>query len=287
MILFLQALVNRPNKHIHEVYTLLNENLSLLTELQPPSQVEPQPLKLTLSKMTFIKPNKAAFQDTVYYLLYCINTDLTKNLTIWPISHSKAEHQFRNDLTSCLIKINALYKGCDIPISMSSHFAAPGGYKIAYLLFKMSQLAMVQLLQKCGVTDVLLANKVTDSQSIEDLKLVTMCIENETHEELEKIPERQVELMQKADVIVKTTKKVHQDVAMLKKQFEEKLSVSDKNLVTEKSLEQLRNQVKQVVELEQSFIKLQQMTKYVESLIIEHKQPDILDLNSYFTGKFQ
>lgn len=280
-----ETLVNKPNKHIHEVYSLLNENLSLLTELQPPSKVKPQPLKLTLSKTTFIKPNKAAFNDTVYYLLYCINTDLTEKL-IWPIIHSKDEHQFRNDLTSCLIKINALYKGCDIPITPSSQFASPGGYKIAYLLFKMSQLAMVQLLQKCGVTDVLLPNKVTDPQSIEDLKLATMCIENETREELKKIPERQIELMQKADVIVKTTKTVHQDVAMLKKQLKEKLSVSDKNVVTEESLEQLRYQVKQVVELEQSFIKLQKMTKYVESLIIEHKQPEILDLNSYFTGMF-
>lgn len=280
-----EALVNKPNKHIHEVYSLLNENLSLLTELQPPSKVKPKPLKPTLSKTTFIKPNKAAFQDTVYYLLYCINTDLTEKL-IWPIIHSKDEPQFRNDLTSCLIKINALYKGCDIPITPSSQFAAPGGYKIVYLLFKMSQLAMVQLLQKCGVTDVLLPNKVTDPQSIEDLKLATMCIENETREELKKIPERQVELMQKANVIVKTTETVHQDVAMLKKQLKEKLSVSDKNVVTEESLEQLRNQVKQVVELEQSFIKLQKMTKYVESLIIEHKQPEILDLNSYFTGMF-
>lgn len=282
----MQALVSRPNKHLHEVYSLLNENLSLLTELLPPSKVEPQPLKLTLSKSTFIKPNKAAFQDTAYYLLYCINPELTKEkLTSWPIIHSKAEHQFRNELTSCLIKINALFKGCDIPISMSSHFAAPGGYKIAYLLFKMSQLAMVQLLQKSGVCDVLLANKIIDSQSIEDLKLVTMCIENETHKELEKIPERQIELMQNADVIVKTTKKVHQDVAILKRQLEKKLSASDNNVVTEKILEQLGNQVKQVVELEQHFIELQNMAKCVENLIIEHKQPDILDLNSYFTGK--
>lgn len=269
------------------MYSLLQENLSLITELYPPSKVEPKPLKLTLSKNTFIKPNKVAFQDTAYYLLYCINPELTKEkLTSWPIIHSKHDHQFRNELTSCLIKVNALYKGCDIPISMSSHFAAPGGYKIAYLLFKMSQLAMVQLLQKSDVPDVLLGYRITDSQSIEDLKLVTVCIEKETHKELEKIPERQVELMQNADVIVKATKNVHQDVAQLKKQLEEKLSASDKNVVTEKCLEQLRNQVKQVVELEQQFTELQKMAKFVEKLIIEHKQPDILDLNSYFTGKF-
>lgn len=106
-------------------------------------------LKNVFKKDMFVKANKHAFHQVAYYLLGIIDPEkLRKKIRMWPILETRFEAQFRTEIIEYINELSILHKGFDIPEINKSHVVVPGGFKFARLMFKLSNLALSQHIQR-------------------------------------------------------------------------------------------------------------------------------------------
>lgn len=106
-------------------------------------------LKNVFKKDMFVKANKHAFHQVVYYLLGIIDPEkLRKKIRMWPILETRLEAQFRTEIIDYINELSVLHKGFDIPVINKSHIVVPGGFKFTRLMFKLSNLALSQHIQR-------------------------------------------------------------------------------------------------------------------------------------------
>lgn len=141
--------VRRDNENkIHEhLYT----NLYLLSQFYPTSA----DFNRIFKKDMFMKNNKAAFFEVVYYLLYILDPERTRQkLTMWPPFDIKREIKFRAEVLNYINELNVLYDYTEIPQIMQSHLICPGGYKFTKFMFKLSELVIFEHLQKYNMVEL-------------------------------------------------------------------------------------------------------------------------------------
>lgn len=106
-------------------------------------------LKNIFKKDMFVKANKNAFHHIVYYLLGIINPEkLRRKIRMWPIPETRFEVQFRTEVIDYINELSTLHKSFDIPVINKSHIVVPGGFKFTRLMFKLSNLALSQHIQR-------------------------------------------------------------------------------------------------------------------------------------------
>lgn len=128
-----------------KIHAQLHSNLHALTLLSPPSD----DFRRVFVKDMFVKNNKAAFQQVVYYLLSMLDPEGVKTkIPSWPIYSPKQEAQFRGEVMKYVNELNVLYEFANVPLIMTSHLISPGGYKFAKFVLKLSQLVMSVVLQR-------------------------------------------------------------------------------------------------------------------------------------------
>lgn len=137
---------NKYQKEEEKKYqNALYKNLYVLTLEYPPSN----DFKKIFKTNMFEKPNKEAFHQVVYYLLYILSPkDVKVKLPSWPILDKGMEVKFRDEVLHYLNNINSTYENADIPPIMKSHLIAPGGYNFTLMMFRLSQLVFYQHLVK-------------------------------------------------------------------------------------------------------------------------------------------
>lgn len=125
----------------------LYNNIHPLTILYPPSKE----FNNVFKKDMFLKNNKSAFHQVVYYLLQVLDAEKLKvKVPTWPVYEAKFESQFRNEVMKYINDLNSIYVAANIPHITSSHFIAPGGLKFIKVMLKLSQLVLLEHLKRDG-----------------------------------------------------------------------------------------------------------------------------------------
>ncbi|CAG9838887.1 unnamed protein product [Diabrotica balteata] len=127
-----------------KVHEELYNNLYLLSQVYETNSE----FNRVFKKDMFVKNNKAAFYEVVYYLLDTLNRELTKEkLKSWRPYDIKGENKFRSELLKYINELNIHYTHANIPPIMSSHLISPGGFKFTKFMLKLSQLVIFEYLQ--------------------------------------------------------------------------------------------------------------------------------------------
>lgn len=141
--------VHRDNEE--KLHEHLYNNLYMLSHVYPTST----DFKRIFRKDMFVKSNKAAFFEVVYYLFSILNPELTKEkITMWPPYDIKRENKFRTEVLSFVNQINILYDYADIPNVVQSHLISPGGFKFTKFMLKLSELVVFQHLKRHGKVEL-------------------------------------------------------------------------------------------------------------------------------------
>lgn len=116
-------------------------NTSILSKVHP--------INLDLSRHIFKedaleKPTQYIFIHLSYYLVCIIDIQRSKLLT-WPLYDTRAEKNYRNELSRFVADYNQL--GLLAPV-MSSYFVNPGCFRVVKLLFQLSHLAVQRTLTR-------------------------------------------------------------------------------------------------------------------------------------------
>lgn len=144
MLIILELSLKARREQELKIHEQLYSNIQLLTLVYPQSEE----CKRVFVKDMFVKNNKAAFQQIVYYLLNILDPEATKTKIPWPLLDSKREAQFRNFVIKRINELNSHFDFANIPLLMTSHLISPGGYRFAKFILKLSQLVMSVHLQK-------------------------------------------------------------------------------------------------------------------------------------------
>lgn len=141
--------VHRDNEQ--KLHEHLYNNLYLLSHFYPTSTDFKRIFRMDM----FVRNNKAAFFEVIYYLFTILNPELTKEtITMWPPYDIKRENKFRTEVLSFVNQLNVLYDYADIPNIVQSHLISPGGFKFTKFMLKLSELVVFEHLKRHGKVEL-------------------------------------------------------------------------------------------------------------------------------------
>lgn len=124
------------------VITLKREtllNVGILSKVHP---IPPELSRQIFKDNALEKPTQNVFNHLAYYLVSIIDSQASAALT-WPLYDSKTERTYRNELSIFISDYSS--KGLLSPV-MSSYLVNPGCYKVTFLIFQLSKLAVQRVL---------------------------------------------------------------------------------------------------------------------------------------------
>ncbi|KAJ8977582.1 hypothetical protein NQ317_008415 [Molorchus minor] len=292
------------------IHEQLYDNVFLLSHFYPTSKE----LNAVFKKDMFIKNNKTAFFEVIYYLLTTLNTELTKQrITTWPPYEIKRENKFRAEVLKYINELNTLYDNADIPHIMSSHLISPGGLKFAKFMLKLSQLVVYEHLKKMEPLDVLYCPKPSKNimltkANIGNLKKKTALIENGTRELLNKFDNNHFQLNEEALKIDTKLNELNDKIRLarqkntvIREEFNKAYPSYPSFESLNEKLHQLKTEWEHLQEIQNIFFECDQLITYLSSSasVLEHykdelkipnevlhivRNQDELDLKEFFHG---
>lgn len=261
----------KQHKEIEQkVHENLYNNLALLTAFYPTNKE----FDAVFRKDMFVKNNKGAFFEVIYYLLNILNPDLTKHkLLSWPPYDIKKEAKFRTELLSYINELNQIYENADIPACQASSLISPGGFRFAKFMFKVSQLVLYEHLKKAGQLPQLYRLKPHKNYSLltkaqlKHLKEETKLIERETNELLKSFSQHQVDVKGKAEDITNDLTKVNKAIHIAKKELLETKTEFNLKFPTEPTPMNLEEKQVTVDAHIQKIFELDKLFQYSEKLL--------------------
>lgn len=135
------------------MHTQVYLNIYSLTLCYPSTE----DFKRVFARDMFIKNNKTAFHQVIYYLLSILDPETIKvKIQSWPIYTPKREAQFRREVITYVKELIAFYEYPDMPLLMASHLISPGGYRFTLFILKLSQMVITVQLRKHFETNIYL-----------------------------------------------------------------------------------------------------------------------------------
>ncbi|KAJ8915232.1 hypothetical protein NQ315_015455 [Exocentrus adspersus] len=252
-----------------KIHEQLYGNLFLLSQFYPTSK----DFNSIFKKDMFMKNNKAAFFEVVYYLLHVLNPVLTKEkVTEWPPYDIKAENRFRLEVLKYINELNVLYEYADIPHIMSSHFITPGGLKFTKFMLKLSQLVLYEHLKRTSDSDIMYhpkpsKNKNLCQANLDNLKKATTVAELEASDLLKGFEQVRFSVTKKAVSIDNELKQLNEDICIAKKQNIEIREEFNKNHPTYPSQETLQDKINSLKSQYQGMQDIRQLLAECEGLV--------------------
>lgn len=209
-----------------ELQNKLYTNIALLTMTHEPSDE----FKSVFKKDMFARSNKAAFLHVVHYLLTVLNPQLAKEkLVTWPTCNIVSrENKFRNEVLQCINEINKIYEEADLPVMMSSHLLAPGGYRFNHFMYKLSQLVLLEDIKREYPSQILCRPKLSKNEELnekayQNIMKYTEEINLEINQATEKF-QRILELFQQeADKTMRENHEIHKEM----KELSDKIAIEE------------------------------------------------------------
>ncbi|XP_028144767.2 uncharacterized protein LOC114338378 [Diabrotica virgifera virgifera] len=171
----------------------------------------------------FVKKNKAAFYEVVYYLLDALNRELTKEkLKSWRPYDIKGETKFRSELLKYINELNNHYTHANIPPIMASHLISPGGFKFITFMLKLSQLVIFEYLQNNSRALLLYcltpsSNATVRKAQFDNIKRITSEVKLRTNTATKKFQEDTNKQKNVADSLVKSLTDLDKSISTAKK----------------------------------------------------------------------
>ncbi|KAJ8969221.1 hypothetical protein NQ314_001862 [Rhamnusium bicolor] len=238
----------------------------------------------------FVKNNKAAFFEVVYYLLNILNPVLTKQkLTTWPPFEIKREIKFRGEVLKYINELNAFYDNADIPHIMSSHLISPGGFKFTKFMLKLSQLVVYEHLRKTEELDILYCPKPSKNitltkANINNLKRKSAMTEIETRKIFEEFESYHFQFNEKALLtdnelteLNRQIREAKQRYAIVKEEFVKKYPSYPSINSLEEKIGVLKRQWENFQEIQKLFDECEKLLLYLNSneLVLEHSKEEL------------
>lgn len=240
-------------------------------------------------KDMFVKNNKTAFYEVVYYLLDILNPDLTKKkLTSWPPFEIKRDNKFRGELLKYINELNSIYKYANIPPIMSSHLISPGGFKIIKFLLKLSQLVIFEHLKKTNAGLLLycpIPNKdpnITEG-TLNNINKLTLEVETRTKEKVEKFQEYQNDQKNVAKMLVDKRAELDKHISIAKKElttaeedFYKKYTLYPSMSSLKESFKTIKQQWNNISRINDIFLECKSLLLYLSgnNLVVKHTFDD-------------
>ncbi|KAG5879159.1 hypothetical protein JTB14_029961 [Gonioctena quinquepunctata] len=227
------------------VHEKLYENICSLMHFYQPSD----DCRRVFKKDMFVKNNKTAFYELVYYLLDILNPELTKQkLTAWPPYEIRRESKFRSELLQYINELNSIYENADIPHIMPSHLISPGGYKFGKFMLKLSQLIVHEHLRKTKKKTLFYCPKPHKNTSptkatISNINITTSKLENSTREYLDEYELYHNELKDQASCLVADLTDLDAKIGETKKQLSLAKTEFSKNYPSYPSTDTLKEDI--------------------------------------------
>lgn len=276
--------LHRENEN--KVHEMLYDNLFLLSQFYPTSK----DFNAIFKKDMFVKNNKAAFFEVVYYLLNVLNPVLTKEkLTVWPPYDIKRENKFRTEVLKYINELNVMYDNADIPHIMASHLISPGGMKFTKFMLKLSQLVMYEHLKKSQEEDILRCPKPSRNTSfnkinLNNLKKKISLIQQETRDVIRNFQSFHFESNEKALSIDDELKKLNNKIRSAKKENEvvkEEFNVNHPNYppsaILEEKMSSIKCQYQKLNEILELLKECEDLISYLNSseMVLEYNKEEM------------
>ncbi|XP_050301626.1 HAUS augmin-like complex subunit 6 [Anthonomus grandis grandis] len=252
-------LYKETESQIHEA---LYDNLSLLSAFYPMTEK----FSLVFRRDMFVKNNKAAFHEVIYYLLQILDPVKAGEIfSSWPLIDLKEEPKFRNDLLAYVNTLNTVYPNTDIPKCQASSLISPGGFNFAFFMLKISQLVIFEHLRQNGQTPL---SQIKGNHQIsspikiqeENLKKETMYIESITSELFEEFKKKLISSRESGLEITEQIKMSDQDICTKRKklkndkvEFIKKFPKYPPLASLENEIMQLKSQIDKIINLSKTF----------------------------------
>ncbi|KAK9884931.1 hypothetical protein WA026_009168 [Henosepilachna vigintioctopunctata] len=264
-----------------ELHERLYSHLKLLNIIHPPSE----DYKAIFKKDMFVRSNKSAFFHVVHYLLHILNPEKAKKkLLTWPTCNVKErENKFRGEVLELLNELNIIYEDANLPVMMSSHLLAPGGYRFTNFMYRLTELVIYEDLERVYPDEIFSRPKPCKNEDFN----------NKMHENLQKINENiNYEINSKIDTFDKKFKlfekeaesisaqsiAVDAEMREIQKNIEKQLSRIDMELNNEHILEKfeaLQNKSKIVDKINDIYTECKNLLSH---LIDINKSGEILNI---------
>lgn len=267
----------------NRVHEQLFGNLFLLSQFYPTSK----DFNAVFKKDMFVKNNKAAFFEVVYYLLNILNPELTKEkLTAWPPYDIKRENKFRMEVLKYINELNVIYENANIPHIMASHLISPGGMKFTKFMLKLSQLVMYKHLKRNQEANILYCPKPSRNATLfkanlNNLRKKTALIEHETSDMIRDFQNFHFTSNEKALSIDQELNKLNDKIRLAKKKNEaikEEFNKKHPNYPSPAELEEQMCSIKchyeRLKEICQLFKECESLLSYLNSneLVLEYNK---------------
>ncbi|XP_057672467.1 uncharacterized protein LOC130903999 [Diorhabda carinulata] len=240
-------------------------------------------------KDMFVKNNKAAFYEVVYYLLDILNSDLTKKkLPSWPPLEIKRDNKFRSELLKYINELNTIYNYANIPPLMSSHLISPGGFKIAKFLLILSRLVMFEHLKKTNLGLLLycpIPNKdpnITQGM-LNNINKLTSEIEIRTKEKIENFQKYQNDQKCAANMLVDKLAELDKKISIAKKElitkeedFYKKYTLYPSMSSLRENFKAIKQEWKNISSINNIFLECKELTSTLSGnkLVVKHTFDD-------------
>ncbi|XP_060525602.1 uncharacterized protein LOC132701565 [Cylas formicarius] len=256
-----------------KVHQTLYANLDLLTRRYPTRKE----FKAIFRKDMFVKNNKAAFFEVMYYLLEILDPQLVKEKLIsWPPYDPKQEPKCRNEILKCINELNSRFENADIPLCQASSLISPGGYRFAKFLLKISELALYEYLCKNTENDILYKLKVAKNSTsvsknqLNNLRKETNSIERETKMLYSNFKHHYIDLSEQALELHENIVKLDADTRKAKIEYQSMTKEFNLKFPLYPSLESIRRELeklqKQTQTIQSIYTLLEDCDRLVESL---------------------
>ncbi|KAL3280270.1 hypothetical protein HHI36_017765 [Cryptolaemus montrouzieri] len=231
---------SKNTKIDREFQEQLYTSIALLNMIHQPSE----DFLTVFRRDMFAKSNKAAFFQVVHYLLTVLNPELVKEkLITWPtLNVISRENKFRNEVLQVLNELNSIYEDANLPTVMSSHLVAPGGYKIIYFMYRLSQLVLYKELKKDN--EVLQRPRIGKNEELNEtvhanFRKVIADINVETNREVEKFEKKFEFFNKEAKKTMSEYKTTNNQLKNMKEEIDQEKSKIN-NLLDEELVEKFK-----------------------------------------------
>lgn len=274
----LKARHDRENK-IHEC---LYNNLYLLSQTYPTSADFNRIFKPDM----FVKSNKAAFHEVVYYLFSILTTEESKEkITTWPPYDIQREKKFRTEVLSYVNELNSMFDYADIPHIMHSSLISPGGFKFTKFMLKLSEFVVFHHLKKLKAADLYCPVYMDNSEFLVNfLNKHTVIIDSIVQDQLNEFnnyysarQNQATEIVNKLTVVNKTIADAKKKNEIVKKEFNEKYPLYPSPEYLHEKMQYLQKEWRELQPIHDIYKTCGGLLNSVKNnkIILEHKKEEL------------